>query len=669
MAKPRGRSKAARGPKPGMTPEDVYELVACGDPRVSPDGSFCAFTVTTIDRGSSKYLSAIWLVPTDGSQAPRRFTFGDRRDATPRWSPDGTKLAFTSNRDDEKSNQLFVLPVEGGEAVKLTDLKESVDEITWSPDGTRIAFTSRVRDDAYEEEDDRKREPRHITTLKYRLDSVGWTFDRPRHLFVVSSDGSSEPTQLTSGLFSDSAPAWSPDSARIAFVSARHKNWDIDQASDIYLIAVKGERATGGRPKKLTHTDASCSSPSWSPDGEKIAYNCVPDRGSWGTKHTQIAVIDVETREWKMLTTSLDRNCSPFMAAREPLWIGKRILFAIEDHGNNALYTVPAGAGRRPERVLGGNIRLAGYDIANGMGVHIQTTPTALPEVYCGQKRLTHFGKDFAKARTLVKPTRFTAKSEDGSVVEAWIMRPANFVQGRKYPVLLNIHGGPFTQYGNNFFDEFQVYAGAGYVVVYSNPRGSSGYSEEWGAAINGPELGGSGWGTVDYQDLMAVTDTALEKFDFCDPKRVGVMGGSYGGYMTSWIVGHTDRFKAACSERAVNAWTSMHGSSDIGWVFQAQFGTTLMDDPEGWAEFSPISYASDIKTPLLIMHSENDLRCPIEQAEQLFTVLRLLKRDVEFVRFPAESHELTRGGSPAHRVQRFEILLDWFNRKLKRRR
>ncbi|MEX2394912.1 MAG: S9 family peptidase, partial [Actinomycetota bacterium] len=316
-------------------------------------------------------------------------------------------------------------------------------------------------------------------------------------------------------------------------------------------------------------------------------------------------------------------------------------------------------------QVLGGNIRINGYDLAAGMGVHVQTTPTELPELYFGGKRLTSFGKPFAKERSLSKPQRFVAKSRDGSDVEAWIMRPAGFKPGKKYPVLLNIHGGPFTQYGNTFFDEFQVYAGAGYVVLYSNPRGSSGYSEEWGSAINGPSLGGHGWGTVDYEDLMAVVDTALDKYAYCDPDRLGVMGGSYGGYMTSWMVSHTDRFKAAISERAVNAWLSMNGSSDIGWVFQAQFGTQMHDDVDGWAKFSPITYAKNIKTPLMIMHSEADLRCPIEQAEQLFTVLRLLKRDVEFVRFPAESHELSRAGSPIHRVQRFEIILDFLERKL----
>jgi dipeptidyl aminopeptidase/acylaminoacyl peptidase len=642
-----------------MRPEDVYELVAVGDPRISPDGKTCAFVVTTIDREESKYKSAIWMVTTDGSQAQRRFTYGDRRDSTPRWSPDGTRLAFGSNRENEKAAQLYVIPVEGGEALKLTDLKESVEDVVWCPDSSRIAFTSRARDEAYEEQEDRKRAPRRITRLKHKLDNVGWTFDRPRHIFVVPADGSAEPRQITSGESGDSNPSWSPDGKRIAFASARHRDWDIDLASDIYVVS-----ADGGRPKKITKTQDGCSWPSWSPDGRRIAYNCSPER--FGTHHTQIAVVDIASRETKLLTKSLDRNCALFMATREPIWTNETLLFAIEDSGNNALATVASDGSSEPNRVLNGEQRIHGYDMSGGVGVHVASTPTTLPELYCGDKKLTDFGASFCSSRTLVAPERFTAKSQDGSEVEAWIMPPAGFKRGEKYPVLLNIHGGPFTMYGNGFFDEFQMYAGDGYAVVYSNPRGSSGYSEAWGAAIDGPKLGGSGWGTVDFEDLMAVTDEALRRYKFCDPARVGVMGGSYGGYMTSWMVSHTDRFKAACSERAVNSWTSMHGSSDFGWPFKASFGTTVYEDPEGWAEFSPITYATDINTPLLILHSENDLRCPIEQAEQLFTILRLLKRDVEFVRFPAESHELSRSGSPAHRVQRFEIILDWFKRKLK---
>jgi dipeptidyl aminopeptidase/acylaminoacyl peptidase len=279
---------------------------------------------------------------------------------------------------------------------------------------------------------------------------------------------------------------------------------------------------------------------------------------------------------------------------------------------------------------------------------------------------VTQLGAEFARARTLHPAERFTAISKDGSEVDAWVMRPAAFEPGRRYPVLLNIHGGPFTQYGNGFFDEFQVYTGAGYVVLFSNPRGSSGYAEEWGRAIRGPIDGGPGWGTVDYDDVMAVVDTALERFDFCDAGRLGVMGGSYGGYLTSWIVGHTGRFKAACSERAVNNWVSMYGSSDAGYSFRSYFGGFVWEDIGAYLKHSPITYATDITTPLIILHSENDLRCPIEQAEGLFITLRLLGRDVELVRFPSESHELSRAGSPVHRVLRFETILEFFDRHLK---
>jgi dipeptidyl aminopeptidase/acylaminoacyl peptidase len=278
---------------------------------------------------------------------------------------------------------------------------------------------------------------------------------------------------------------------------------------------------------------------------------------------------------------------------------------------------------------------------------------------------LTEVTRPFTAARELAEPERFTAVSADGSEVEAWVIRPVGFEPGRQYPVLLNVHGGPFSQYGDKFFDEFQVFAGAGYVVLYSNPRGSSGYSEEWGRAIRGPVEGGPGWGTVDYEDVMAVVDEALHRFDFCDPERLGVLGGSYGGYMTTWIVGHTDRFHAACSERSCNNFLLEGGSSDIGWVFKGYVGAHWFEVPDVYLRMSPSRYAEDITTPLLIVHSEQDLRCPIGHAEDLFTILRLLKRDVELVRFPAESHELSRSGSPAHRVLRFEAILDWFARHL----
>ncbi|MDP9242156.1 MAG: S9 family peptidase, partial [Actinomycetota bacterium] len=414
---------------------------------------------------------------------------------------------------------------------------------------------------------------------------------------------------------------------------------------------------------KLTATDGLCEEPSWSPDGARIAYQFSPGVFD-DPRHVQIAVVGAESGAPAILTASLDRTCGPYPSLGEPLWRDDRVLFGIEDAGNTHLYSVAADGSEKPELLIGGDQTLTGVDAVGDTVVHSVTTATTLSELFTGDRKLTDVGKAFVTGREIVAPERFTATSEDGAEVEAWIIRPAGFTEGKRCPVLLNIHGGPFTQYGNKFFDEFQVYAGAGYAVVYANPRGSSGYTEEWGRAIRGP-LDGPGWGSVDYDDAMAVTDEALRRFTFCDPERVGVMGGSYGGFLTSWIVGHTDRFTAAISERAVNNWVSQWGSSDVGWD-KGYIGKFMFEDVDAWLKISPITYATEITTPLLILHSENDLRCPIEQGEQLFTTLRLLKRDVELVRFPEESHELTRSGSPVHRVMRFEIVLDWLARYLK---
>jgi dipeptidyl aminopeptidase/acylaminoacyl peptidase len=642
----------------GMVPEDVYELTWAADPRLSPDGRTVAYCVFRLDREDNEYRSTIWTCPVDGSLPPRQFTAGPKVDAEARWSPDGTALAFVSNRERD-AKQLYVIPAAGGEPRRLTDLKEDVTEIRWSPDGGRIAFSARVRAPEYEEDDDKKRAPRRFTRLQYKLDNVGWTGDRRRHLFVVPADGSSEPMQLTDGDFEDSAPTWSPDGARIAFGSNREDDWDVTPHEYLYVVD-----ASGGEPRRITPDDSAYGYPVWSQDASLIA--CYWQRGGWDyPQHNQVAVVDPETGERRVLTESLDRQCAPYPLVREVAWDGESILFVLEEHGNQHVYRVRADGSAPPEPLTQGDLTVTGFDVVGGTLVDARSTPTAPAELYAGQRRLTEVTKPFVGGRELVEPERFTAVSEDGSEVEAWILRPVGLEAGTRYPVLLNIHGGPFSQYANRFFDEFQVYAGAGYAVVYSNPRGSSGYSEEWGRAIRGPIDEGPGWGTVDYQDLMAVTNEALSRFDFCDPERLGVMGGSYGGYMTSWIVAHTDRFRAACSERAVNNLYSEFGSSDIGWVFKAWTGAHAFEDPATHLRHSPVTYAEDITTPLLILHSESDLRCHPEQAEQLFSILRLSGRDVEFVRFPDEGHELSRSGSPAHRVMRFDVVLDWFARKL----
>ena len=649
----------------GMVPDDVYSLTGVSDPRLSPDGTTVAYVVGAVDREANEYRGAIWVAPVDGSTAPQRFTSGLKNDAGPRWSPDGGRLAFTSSRDG-KASQLYVMPVGGGEARKLTSLKEDVTQVEWSPDGSTLAFVARVPDAAYEQEDEKRREPRRLTQLQYKLDTVGWTADRRQHLFTVPADGSAGPLQLTDGAFEDSGPVWSPDGATLAFVSARHADWDVETVTDVYLVA-----AGGGEPRRLTQGGGSFGGLSWAPDGSRLAaqrYPAVFD----DPRHTQIAVVDVSTGRIDLLTTSLDLNCGPYPSFREPLWDGDGIVFAVESHGDTHVYRVSANGSGEPSAVVTGSRSVSGLDVAAGRLAFTADEPVRLAELFAasadgnGERRLTDVGAEFAAARELVPAERFTARSADGAEVEAWIMRPAGFEAGVKYPTLLNIHGGPYSQYGDFFFDEFQVYCGAGYAVVFCNPRGSSGRDEAWARAIRGPGENGPGWGSVDYDDCMAAVEEAVRRFDFVDGDRLGVIGGSYGGYMTSWIVGHSDRFKAAVSERAVNQMVSEWGSSDFGWDFKGYMGSFVFQDVQAYLSMSPATYAEHIHTPLLILHSENDLRCVMEQGEHLFVTLRQLKRPVELVRFPAESHELTRSGSPVHRVRRFEIVLEFFDEHLK---
>jgi dipeptidyl aminopeptidase/acylaminoacyl peptidase len=652
-----------------MRPADIAELVDVAEPRVAPDGTRVAYVVTTIDMETNRYVSQVWVVPVGGGGDPVPVTPAGAHYVHPRWSPDGTRLAVVAVADDDEdrapdapSSTLCVLTVGdiADPEAAITEVMPWPDEIgavEWSPDGRTLACTARVRDEArYGRRRAKDQPPRRITHLFSRLDNVGWTVDRHSHLFVVPADGSGPPRQLTDGPFEDAGVTWSPDGSRIAFTAARHADWDLTRTVDVHVVAVDG-----GEPVCVTGTDLAYHAVAWSPNGDTLAV-LVADETT-APRHNQVGLVDVATGALRVITTALDRQCAL------PVWDGDSLWFSVEDHGNVHLYR--AGSGPLDAAVTGERW-VSGYDAAGGTVACCVTTPTALPELFvldgAEPRQLTRHGADFAGRHTLAAPQAFSARSSGGVDVDAWIVPPVGAVPGRRYPTVLNIHGGPFTQYGNRFFDEFQVQAGAGFAVVYANPRGSSGASEDWGRAIRWPECEsdpGSGWGGVDYDDVMAVIEEAVRRFDFVDGDRLGVIGGSYGGYMTSWIIGHTDRFKAASSERAVNDVLHLEHDSDIAGVFRDYVGVTHIDDPEPYLRQSPIRYVHDMHTPLLILHSEHDLRCPISQADELFVALRLLQRDVEMVRFPGEGHELSRSGAPLHRVQRAEIIVDFFTRRL----
>jgi dipeptidyl aminopeptidase/acylaminoacyl peptidase len=653
-----------------MRPSDIGRFIAASDPRLSPDGSLVAAVVTRIDLPGNQYRSRIYLGPVDDDGAVVPVTTGDH-DANPSWSPDGRRIAFTRRwTDDPKaSTSLMVMPVEGpGEAIEIASSKDAIDKVTWSPDGTQLAYVTRVREARYDEEDPRRQPPRQIKRFFSRLDDVGWVSDRPRNIHVVAAHGATPPRNLTPGEFQFEDPAWLPNSRCLVASGAAHDTWDLDLAVDLYLLPLDGA------PTTLTKHTGRYEKPAVSPDGSMVAF-LGTDNPLIEPQNAKVGVIDLASGEQRWITSpeSLDRTCMPFPGALPPLWDGDdRVSFGVEDRGRVHLYSAPVDGSGAPEIIVGGDRVLTGWSRQGTTTAFTATTldrPAELFVVVDGNEaRLTSVSDAFVAAVPPARAEKFTAPSTDGVEVDAWVVLPPDLDPGRHYPALLNIHGGPFSQYGDRFFDEAQLQARAGFVVIMSNPRGSSGREERWGRAIAGPKGAdpGTGWGSVDVDDVMAVVDEAVRRYPFIDPDRLGVLGGSYGGYLTSWIVGHSNRFKAACSERAVNNMLSEEWTSDIATVFRTELGVSHLDDPQEYLRMSPVTYVRDIETPLLILHSEDDLRCPISQAEELFVAMRILGKEVEMYRFPAEGHELSRSGSPVHRVQRAEIIIDFFTRHLK---
>lgn len=647
-----------------MVPQDITRIVWVSDPQISPDGARVAFVATTLSEERDEYLSNVWVADAVGGGAPRRFTAGSKRDRDPRWSPDGTRLAFVSEREGKKKGQLYVMPVDGGEPTRLSDERHGVADPVWSPDGSRLAFVARVGGyHAPEREEDRQksRPARVITTLDYRWNGEGFTYDRRRHVFVVAAAGG-PARQLTDGEWDDADPAWSPDGRIIAFSSARHPDRDLDDSGDLWLVD-----ADGGEVLRVTDTLGPAVLPAFSPDGRAIAYLGRRSKNEFG-RNVRVFTVATDGGTPRCLTLGLDRSCAPL--GRRPIWSpdGRSIVFAAEDQGALGVYRVGTVDGAPPVRVIDGERVVTGFSLSadGGRIAFAATDPVTPAEVFVasgdggGERPLTDMNRAWRDEVALGRPERFRFERA-GFSIDVWVMKPHGFRADAAWPALLNIHGGPHAQYGHGFFDELQVYAGAGYGVIYANPRGSQGYGEAFTRAVIGD------WGGGDFTDVMAGLDEALARHAWIDAARLGVMGGSYGGFLTSWIIGHDHRFKAACSERAVNDQYGMFGSSDIGHLFNVieLGGVTPWENMAEYLARSPVTYAKDVTTPLLILHSEDDLRCPIEQAEQLFVALKRLGKDVTFVRFPDENHELSRSGKPRHRLERFRFILDWFSRHL----
>jgi dipeptidyl aminopeptidase/acylaminoacyl peptidase len=652
-----------------MRPEHIHDLVWVSEPALSPDGVSVVYVVNRVDKAVNQYRSRIFVTATDGSATPRALTDGKWNEVSPRWAPDGNSLAYVlarrSDHPDGPGAEIRMLSVAGpGESALVTASPEAISDVRFSPDGRRIAFVTRVRDSHYAVDDMAARRPRRVTRPFYRLNGQGVTLDRPSHVHVAELDGSGVVRDLTPGDAHYASPAWTADGDSI--VASCEDPARLWLANDIDIIDVETTEV-----RHITNGTGRYQGPLVDDDGT-IAVLGFDDTDTY-PQNNRVGIIAPTASRATWLEHELDRTWDSIGDSSGTAgsgWSHSDGIWGIaQNRGNVHLYSVVPGA--EPQLAVGGQRQVTGWSRRANTVAFTATTPIRPAELYVSidgeERRITHVAGSLVSQVQPRDMSHFTAPSEDGTEIDAWVVTPHNFDPDRRYPMLLNIHGGPFSQYGSMFFDEAQHQAAAGFVVVMANPHGSSGRDTAWGQATMGRKhrQTGTGWGEIDYRDLMSVVDTAVDRFAYIDAARLGVIGGSYGGYMTSWIISHTNRFKAACSERAVNNLASLDQASDSAGLWRSWFGPSQREDLAEYMAMSPITYADAIKTPLLILHSDQDLRCPTEQADQLFAALVEDGKDVEYYLFPGENHELSRSGSPAHRVQRAELIIEFFTRHL----
>lgn len=639
--------------KTSLEPQVFNRLTFVSDPEVSPDGQAVVFVVTRPkrDKKNKEYTANLWLW-RDGQS--RALTHRTGRCGTPRWSPNGRELAFTYGTKDRV--RLELLPVEGGEARTLYAFEKkkrlgSFEGLTWHPSGRQLLFASRTKE-VKEGDSDVK----VVNRLWYKLNDLGFFHDRWRHLYSLGLRAK-QPKQVTEGAFDITGFDVSPDGRDVAFGANTAPDADYTFVKDLYVAPAKG-----GEPRRVTKGKGPIGPVRWSPAGERIAFlghdlrrRLATNQGVW------VVELEGETRN---LTEAFDRSVGNTLNSDSRAhgvelslrWRpdGEGLTFGATDRGSCHLYRVNLDGVVEPLTL--GDMSLEGYSFSSDHEVlaYAAMTATTLADIFLRDKgkdrRLTRFNDRLLARLRLGQPQRFRFDASDGHPVEGWFLRGG---RGRRAGVL-EIHGGPRTTYGHAFSLEFHLLAAHGFHVLYTNPRGSQGYGEDFSAWIVGD------YGNRDYRDLMEAVDYAVER-GWVDPDRVGVTGGSYGGLMTNWIVTQTDRFAAAVTQRSISNWQSFFGTSDIGYNFgEEEMEALPWDDPAKFAEKAPITHVTNVTTPLLLIHSEQDFRCPMEQAEQFYVALKRLRKEVELVRFPDESHELSRSGQPRHRIERLERILGW---------
>lgn len=701
--------------KRSITERDLFQFNWIGDPQISPDGSHVAFVKITVNEKKDGYDTSLWSVAIRGDEPPRRLTSGNH-DSSPRWSPDGKWLAFVRSPEPGSSQpgagagarpsapQLHMLPMTGGDSWNVTDLPKGVGSPVWSPDGKNIAFTSRTspedlvkqrREKSKPGEKEQKKEDREsgdksdqehesdvrvITRAVYRANGGGYLDPKhPEHIWVVTAPGGADqtvqPKQLTSGPFSEFDPIWSKDSKQIYFSSTRvlEPSYELPH-TDIYSVA-----ASGGEPVKLLTVNLGIRETSLSPDGKHLAFCAAVNEPVQSYTQPDLWVVDlVAGAKPRNLTADYDFDmCSGILGDQgtpraagtdEVIWSadGDSLITVTERQGTTNLVQVEINSGKLRE-ITHGDQAVERYRATRDGSkfVVLISTATEIGDLFVVDRsgsqpvQITRINEKVFSQLNLTPPEELWYNSFDGKRIEAWIQKPPDFDPAKKYPLILNIHGGPHAAYGYVFDHEIHWMAAKGYVVLYPNPRGSTSYGQQFGNIIQYRYPGD------DFRDLMLGVDEVLKR-GYIDPKRLGVTGGSGGGLLTNWVIGHTDRFAAAVAQRDIASWAAWWYSADFTLFQPSWFKAPPFQDPQDFVARSPITYIQNVKTPLMLVLGEADYRTPPEAGgEEMFRALKFLKRPVVMIRFPGESHELSRSGQPWHRIERLQHIVGWFDKYL----
>jgi dipeptidyl aminopeptidase/acylaminoacyl peptidase len=701
---------AAQTGKRSITEKDIFQFNWIGDPQVSPDGARVAFVKVTVDEKKTGYDTAIWVVPVSGDEPPRRMTDG-KHDSTPRWSPDGKWLAFV--RMPQMSGppmpgarppapQIYLLPLSGGEAWKLTDLPRGAGSPVWSPDSKQIAFTSTANPEDLAKANKKREKPEgkdgksksagaagpehesdlHVITRSiYRLNGLGYLDPKhPQHIWVAALPQGSEekatPKQLTSGKFQENNIIWSGDSSHIYFASTRVE----DPSYELPRTEIFSVPAAGGEAKPVLTIAMGARALSLSPDGKRLAF-CAAVNAEPTQSYTQpdLWVVDFASEaKPRNLTEKFDYDVCSGVGGDQGtprarggdtvLWSrdGKSLFAVTAEHGRANLMQFDVATGKITPVTKGDqaveHFRAAGDE---AKFVTLISTPVSIGDLFlvdrsgAAPRQLTHINQKLFSQLNLTEPEEIWYTSFDGKKIQGWLQKPPDFDPHKKYPFILNIHGGPHAAYGWIFDHEIQWMAAKGYVVLYLNPRGSTSYGQAFGNIIQYHYPGD------DFRDLMAGVDEVLKR-GYVDPKKLGVTGGSGGGLMTDWVVGHTNRFAAAVSQRDIANWAAWWYAADFTLFHPSWFKAPPFEDPKEYVDRSPITYIQNVHTPLMLILGDADYRTPpATGGEEMFRALKFLRRPVVMVRFPGESHELSRSGQPWHRVERLQHIVGWFDKYL----